>query len=322
MMNLFLATGDGLAHLQQEAGNWTAALKLQGQHIQCLALDPRQSNTLYAGSSDNGVWKSSDGGITWLHLDLPQANVFSLAISPVDGTVYAGCEPSMLFKSSDRGETWRELEALRSIPSAPTWSFPPRPWTSHVRWIAPNPHKAQVLLVGIELGGLMYSEDGGETWEDHRFNAQRDVHVLAWHPQTEGRAYEAGGGGTAWSHDGGKSWERLDAGRPHHYTWGLAVDADDPDCWYISACPGPRQAHYAPNAQAAIYRWQQSGPWKPILPALAHFPYALACLAGQIYAGLSDGTIYTSADKGEHWQRLEVHGDQIPKILAIAGTAR
>ena len=89
-------------------------------------------------------------------------------MSAADGTVYAGTEPSRLFCSDDRGETWRELEALLELPSRPTWSFPPRPWTSHVRWIAPSPHEADLLLVGIELGGLMRSTDGGESWQDHR----------------------------------------------------------------------------------------------------------------------------------------------------------
>ena len=49
----------------------------------------------------------------------------------------------------------------------------------------------------------MRSTDGGETWQDHRPGAQPDVHSLAWHPREPGRAYEAGGGGSAWSDDGG-----------------------------------------------------------------------------------------------------------------------
>ena len=89
-----------------------------------------------------------------------------------------------------------------------------------MRWIAPNPHDAAILLVGIELGGLMYSGDGGQTWADHRPGAQRDVHALAWHPKASGRAYEAGGGGAAWSHDGGQTWQGADAGRDRHCTWG------------------------------------------------------------------------------------------------------
>ncbi|HEX2434598.1 MAG TPA: hypothetical protein VHI55_11690, partial [Gaiellaceae bacterium] len=64
-----------------------------------------------------------------------------------------------------------------------------------MRWIAPSPHDAHTILAGIELGGLMRSTDRGESWQDHRPGAQRDVHSLAWHPRIEGRAYEAGGGG-------------------------------------------------------------------------------------------------------------------------------
>ena len=96
----------------------------------------------------------------------------------------------------------RQLQPdLLELPSHPSWSFPPRPWTSHVRWIAPSPHDADLVLVGIELGGLMRSTDAGESWEYHRPGAQRDVHSLAWHPTAAGRAYEAAGGWTAWSED-------------------------------------------------------------------------------------------------------------------------
>lgn len=139
------------------------------------------------------MWRSDDGGATWSNARLAERDVFSLAVSPADGAVYAGTEPSELFRSDDAGRSWRELEALRRLPSAPTWSFPPRPWTSHVRSIAPDPADVGLLLVGIELGGLMRSADGGESWQDHRTGAQRDVHALAWHPHAAGRAYEAGG---------------------------------------------------------------------------------------------------------------------------------
>jgi hypothetical protein len=151
MTNLFVATGDAVASLTQHGDEWMVARLLTGK-MQCLALDPLHPATLYAGSYGRGLWKSDDSGAHWHDLELPQPNVFSVAVSPVDGTVYAGCEPSMLFRSADGGQAWHELAALRELPSAPTWSFPPRPWTSHVRWIAPNPHDAAILLVGIELG--------------------------------------------------------------------------------------------------------------------------------------------------------------------------
>ena len=180
--------------------------------------------------------------------------MFSLAVSAAGGAVYAGTEPSRLFRSDDRGESWRELEALLELPSRPTWSFPPRPWTSHVRWIAPSPHDADLLLVGIELGGLMRSTDGGETWHDHRPGAQPDVHSLAWHPRAAGRAYEAGGGGGAWSDDGGDTWQPADDGRDRNYTWSVAVDPDDPDSGTSRRAPA-----HSPRTAAATRRRGSTG---------------------------------------------------------------
>src|SRR6266540_2735533 len=175
MARLYAATGDGVACLDESGGQWTVELSLRGSGAQCLAVDPADANMLYAGLRDDGVRRGTDGGRTWVDCALPEAGVFSLAVSAADGAIYAGTEPSRLFRSDDGGRTWRELEALLELPSQPTWSFPPRPWTSHVRWIAPSPHDADLLLVGIELGGLMRSSDGGRSWHDHRLGEHRPL---------------------------------------------------------------------------------------------------------------------------------------------------
>ncbi len=291
--------------------------------MQCLAVDPHRPEVLYAGSRGEGVWRSAGDGADWTRLEFPEADVFALEVSPADGAVYAGTEPSKLFVSRDEGRSWRELTALQDIPSQPTWSFPPRPWTSHVRSIAASPHDARLLLVGIELGGVMRSEDGGESWSDHPPGAQKDVHALAWHPSVEGRAYEAGGGGAAWSRDGGNSWQAADEGRDRHYTWGLALDPVDPDCWYVSANPGPRLAHRsAGSAEAHIYRWQGGGPWETqgggLPEPLDSFPYALTMISASLFAGLGDGRIYRSEDRGAQWSQLSIHGDTPSRIVALA----
>src|SRR5205823_13632929 len=179
----------------------TIALSLAGRAAWWLAGDPAVPASFFAGLRGGGLRRTPDGGRTWADCALLVADVFSVAVSAADGAVYAGTEPSRLFRSCDRGESWHDLEALLELPSRPTWSFPPRPWTSHVRWIAPSPHDAELLLVGIELGGLMRSTDGGESWQDHRPGAQPDVHSLAWHPVVRGRAYEAAGAGAAFSED-------------------------------------------------------------------------------------------------------------------------
>jgi photosystem II stability/assembly factor-like uncharacterized protein len=318
-MILFAATGDGVARLDVDSEACVVRASLEGSGAQSIA---RAGEALYAGSRGQGLFRSADGGETWESLDFPQPDVFSVAVSQADGGVYAGCEPSMLFVSRDEGESWQELDALRAIPSAPSWSFPPRPWTSHVRWIAPSPHDGGLLLAGIELGGVMRSEDGGATWSDHRPGAQPDCHSLAWHPTAFGRAYEAAGGGAAWSDDGGASWRPADAGRDRHYTWALAVDPEDPDRWWISASPGPFQAHGRGSAEAVLYRWEGAGPWAALeagLPQpLEAMPYALAVRDGTLYAGLADGQVYASADGGDSWRALELRGDPLLALLAFA----
>jgi photosystem II stability/assembly factor-like uncharacterized protein len=321
---LYGTTGDGFARLDEVDGGWTVELSLQGTRAQCLAADPRDPETAYAGLREGGVRRTSDGGRSWEDCALPDPGVFSLAVSAVDGAVYAGTEPSRLFRSDDRGDSWRALDALLDLPSRPNWSFPPRPWTSHVRWIAPSPHDAELLLVGIELGGLMRSTDGGETWQDHRPEAQPDVHSLAWHPRADGRAYEAGGGGSAWSEDAGDTWHRADDGRDRHYTWSVAVDPDDPDRWYVSASTGPFAAHggRGRDPQAQIYRRVADEPWRALggglpepLPAM---PYALVATDGRLFAGLANGQLWESVDRGETWRACELRGEPLPALNALA----
>ena len=321
-MRLYAATGDGIARLEQSAETWTVELSLLGGGAQCLAVDPNDPDTVYAGLREGGVRRTQDAGRHWVDCALPESAVFSLAVSSADGLLYAGTEPSRVFRSDDRGETWRPLDALLELPSRPSWSFPPRPWTSHVRWIAPSPHDGDLLLVGIELGGLMRSDDGGATWEDHRPGAQRDVHSLAWHPGVPGRAYEAGGGGAAFSVDAGKTWQPADEGRDRNYTWSTAVDPDDPDCWYLSASTGPFAAHGRGDPQALLYRRRGQGAWRPLgggLPQpLPSMPYALVAAGGQLFAGLADGQIWASNDRGDSWTALRLHGDKLPSLVALA----
>ncbi len=321
MARLYASTGDGIARLDETNGSWKVAVSLVGSGAQCLAVDPADPDVVYAGLREGGVRRTSDGGRSWIDCALPAPGVFSLAVSPVDGGVYAGTEPSALFRSEGGGTSWHELTALLELPSRPTWRFPPRPWTSHVRWIAPSPHDPDLLLVGIELGGLMRSSDGGESWQDHRPGAQRDVHALAWHPRAEGRAYEAGGGGAAWSDDGGETWKAADAGRDRNYTWALAVDPEDPDVWYVSASTGPYAAHGGENPQARIYA-MRGGEWRALdgglpepLPAM---PYALVATEGRLFAGLADGQLWESEDRGDTWHACALEGDSLTHVNALA----
>ena len=101
---------------------------LEGRGARCLALDPEDPDTLYVGTSDEGIFKSEDGGETWEKLSgIEHPRVTAVAVSPTDGAVYAGTEPSALFVSRDGGASWRELEGMGIFPPRPPGAFHPVP---------------------------------------------------------------------------------------------------------------------------------------------------------------------------------------------------
>jgi photosystem II stability/assembly factor-like uncharacterized protein len=309
-MPVFVCTRERLVRLRRDGGRWTAEPVLEvGAY--CVAAD---RGRVLVGTAGDGAFLSGDGGATWEPVELPEPAVFSVAIGAADGALYAGTEPSRLFVARD-GAPWAELETLQDIPSRERWSFPPRPWTHHVRWIAPDPHRAERLLVGIELGGVMSSEDGGATFSDHRPGAKRDVHELAWHPHADGRAYQAAGDGAAWSRDGGRAWEAADTGRDLRYCWALAVDPADPERWYVSAASGPGAAHRGAAARGRLYRWD--GAWRTLALPAGSMPYALAVTDGELLAGMSDGRLLRSGDGGDSWDDV---GVTVGSITAMAAS--
>jgi photosystem II stability/assembly factor-like uncharacterized protein len=318
MVRLYVAGGNAVSVI--EDGNVENGL--EGRGARCLALHPEDPNTLYVGTSDERIFKSEDGGGTWEKLSgIEHPRVTAVAVSPTDGAVYAGTEPSALFVSHDGGGSWRELEGMRNLPSAPTWSFPPRPWTSHVRAIALSYSDPNLVVAGIELGGVVRSADGGETWQDQRPGAQPDCHSLFAHPGASELLYETGGGGFAQSSDFGESWEGADGGMDLHYVWGLAADAEDPSLVYASAASGPGRAHGRGSSNATIYRRSGNERWQPVLEGLSAFPYALCQdpeAPGVLYAGLGDGTILRGANAGENWEEITRVAPGLQALAAVS----
>jgi photosystem II stability/assembly factor-like uncharacterized protein len=295
----------------------------------CVAVDPRDPNRVYVGTFDDGLYASDDGGQTWRASWQRAADrrVMSVSVSRSHvengvSVVYAGTEPSNLFRSEDGGETWQLLPELRRLPSEPSWSFPPRPWTHHVSTIALHPTDPDGLVVGIELGGVMRSFDGGETWIDHNPQAHSDAHQLLTHPLAPERVYEVAGQGIAVSADRGESWQRMESGLDRHYAWATAVDSGDPDLWYASVSRGPYAAHGRGDGHALLLRSRGNG-WSAIDdwgddPELRRMPYALAALPdepGGLLVGLRGGSMLVTDDAGGTWSRLE---PRLPDVIALA----
>lgn len=334
MTKLYIATNGAVAIVSQHNGRWTVDLQMVGSQPQCLAVDSQRPQQVYCGTFDQGLWRSENAGDSWEHVGagIEHPSVTSVAVSLTEragnyGVVYAGTEPSTLYRSEDGGSTWRELSALRQLPSAPTWSFPPRPYTSHVRWITPDPLVAGRLFAAIEAGALLRSLDGGQTWEDRKPSGPYDTHTLVMHRLAPNRLYSAAGDGfmnpgTGFveSEDGGQTWYRPDEGLQHHYLWGVAADPADPATLVISAAHGPKPAHNPQSAESALYRRSGNGPWQRVQDGFPE-PRGLltAVLAtheaepGVFYAANNKGA-FRSADAGSSWEALPIRWPQGMRI--------
>jgi photosystem II stability/assembly factor-like uncharacterized protein len=306
---------------------------LSGIGARCIAVDPSDPERIYVGTLDNGLYATDDRGNSWREADagLLDRRVLSVAVSPSHpesgiSVAYAGTEPSNLYRSEDGGRTWQRLPALRDLPSEPRWSFPPRPWTHHVRTIALHPTDPDWLAVGIELGGVMRSRDAGASWIDHNSQAHSDAHQLLTHPLAPERVYEAAGQGVARTEDLGETWSRFEDGLDRHYAWAQAIDPGDPDLWYVALSRSPFAAHGSGDGQARLMRSRGNG-WTPIdawgdAPELRRMPYAMTTLPGQpgrLLVGLRGGTVLVTDDAGENWSRLPL---ELPDVIDLtAATA-
>jgi hypothetical protein len=312
MTRIYLALEDDLLVVSGE----DVEPRLEGRAPRCLAADPAHPERLWCGTEGAGIWRSDDAGASWRQAgdELAALSVSAVAVAPDEEAVYAGIDPSALWRSEDGGRRWRALTGLNELPSARTWSFPPRPETSHVRWITVDPAAPDRLAVCIEAGALVRSRDGGGTWTDRVPDGPADTHVLAAHPASPGRLYSAAGDGFMMrgrgyseSQDHGDTWERPDEGIERHYLYGLAVDPGDPDTVVVSAANSPMQAHNPRAADSTIYRRSGRGPWREVREGLPVPSGSLRALfatnhgePGFFYAANNRG-LFRSADGGITW---------------------
>lgn len=317
---LYFTAGKSVIEVLQEDGNWVLHEKPTPHDFRCLAVDETRKGRLYAGSFDHGLWISDDHGETWREAGAGIAHdrVLSVAVSKseqVDGhaVVWAGTEPSHVYRSEDGGESWTDCPNLQTLSSKPEWSFPPRPHTHHVRFIQPDIHDSSRIFVGIELGGVMKSDDQGATWQDRKPGSQYDCHTLTMTPTAKGRLYEAAGGGFAESLDGGQTWQTFNDGLdPYSYLVEVAVDSGDPDTIIVSAAEGPRTAYTPEQAKTIIMRREKDQPWERVTDGLpnAEGSAIFTLVADQQQAGtffaVNNLGVYQSENGGKTWERLAV----------------
>ena len=279
------------------------------------ALTRLESGALIAGTHGLGVARSDDGGMTWrlVNAGLSHFDVWTVKAERLGGRerLFAGTLPAHLFVSDDGAASWRELTALRDVPSALQWSFPPPPHQGHVLDVGALGNS---LYVGIEVGALLRSDDGGETFSELPVNpdvSEVDIHRLALHPKRPRRIIAATGWGMIQSDDAGATWRKGERLPGIDYPIPLVAHPDDPDLLFVAGGEGwPPNWYQIGRSRAKVARSRDGGrSWQRLLGGLPDGQrptfggLALEAWDGgyAVLAADTDGQIYESGDGGEHW---------------------
>jgi photosystem II stability/assembly factor-like uncharacterized protein len=180
-----------------------------------MAMDPKNPNVIYAGmwhvlrrpwaitsgGTDDGLYRSSDGGRTWKQITgngfpNPPIGRIGVAVAPSQpDRVYALVESSagILWRSDDSGVTWK-MVSKDSLADQRPFYF------SHVR-VSPT-DAGTVYAVSMLLAT---SYNGGEKFNLSAFSVHPDLHDM-WISSDGNRMALAGDGGIAISTNGGATW--------------------------------------------------------------------------------------------------------------------
>jgi len=216
MNKLLLATEQGLVICERDGDKWRESTRGLAEH-QVTSVIAREG-VILAGTTE-GVFRSGDEGQTWGEASngLTARHVRWMAYHPdISDLEFAGTEPAGIFVSHNGGDSWRACPEVAQLRDKHKWSLPYSPEAGCVRGFAFHGSR---VYAAVEVGGLLRSDDSGETWHlaegsdgNPSFEGPPepfvypDVHSLEVHPSSPDLVYAPTGGGFYRSNNGGKTW--------------------------------------------------------------------------------------------------------------------
>src|SRR5579875_3796831 len=211
---------------------WRLVGPHRGGRVVAVAGDPTDAQVFYFGATGGGVWKTSDGGLSWENISdgfFKRASVGALAVAPSDpNVIYVGMGETTIRSnvshgdgvstSTDRGKTWSHLGLAE---------------TQQIAKIRIHPHNPDLVYVaafGHVYGpnnerGIYRSLDGGQHWQQVLFRGPkagaidlvidphnpRILYAAFWEAQRFPHTLISGGEGSGIfkSTDGGDSWTEI-----------------------------------------------------------------------------------------------------------------
>jgi hypothetical protein len=322
-----------------------------GHSIDALAYDSRQGrHRLWA--STHSYWgtylrSSEDFGKTWTNppeanLKFPSDtgavlnNIWQISLGGPNNpdVMYCGVEPAALFESRDAGESWSLVRGLFDHPHRPRWL--PGNGGLILHTIEPDPENPQRMYVGISVGGVYRTDDGGHNWRAMnrgiRVVYQPDkypefgqcVHKFVMHSARADRLFLQNHWGLYRSEDCAETWKDVANGVPSDFGFAMAMHPHNPDCVYIVPVESD-EFRCAPEGRLRVYRTRNAGgSWEPLMRGLpqkgAYETVLRDALATDsldphgIYFGTRSGQLFASADEGKSWEKIL---DGLPPVVCV-----
>ncbi len=259
--------------------------------VLCIAIDPKVTNTVYAGTADGGLYKSINGGSSWAPMstgmnakgEVSHLTINALAIDPQNTTtIYAATEALGIYKSTNAGESWIQLNnGLTDGKDSLTAKI-------SALAVAIDPTNPQIIYAATTGKGVFKSTDGGQSWTDTFLRLKKEslsiipfaaepgntisVMTLTINPKHPTTIYAGtAGSGVYKSSNGGGTWVPVNRGLGSSNTKVriLIIDSENPDSIYGGTQRGVIRSFDGGQ------NWEFINFGLQLLPNLDH-PYALA----------------------------------------------
>lgn len=210
---------DGVFRSNDGGDNWqrmSPANHADIHNIESIAVDPKDPNTVYAGTW-HLPWKTSDGGATWHRVNkgmIEDSDVFSIIVSSSNPSVVFASACSGIYRSENAGEVFSKIQGI--------------PFSARrTRVLKQDPSNPTVVYAGT-TEGLWRTTDLGKTWR-RVSNPEVVVNDVMIDPRNPNRILLATDrSGVLASDDGAITFSASNRGYTHRYVTSIIADKKDP----------------------------------------------------------------------------------------------
>jgi photosystem II stability/assembly factor-like uncharacterized protein len=191
------------------------------KNIESIAVDPKDPNTVYAGTW-HLAWKTSDGGANWQHINkgmIDDSDVFSVIVDHDNPSVVFASACSGIYKSETAGNLFAKIQGI--------------PFSARrTRVLKQDPTNENIVYAGT-TEGLWKSTDLGKVWK-RVINPEVVVNDVLIDPRDSNRVLLATDrSGVMASTDGASNWTTSNKGYAHRYVSAILTDNKDASTLYV-----------------------------------------------------------------------------------------